>query len=519
MAADAQGESSKSLFAKLIVNVPPQIVALVNMIIYDRGFLDKVVLTFATWQEGPFYTDSLQLALLAVATPCKVDERARLCASNGPATCHEGVIVHQINTVIKWWTGNDYQRFSNDIEPLDTTNEIKEVEVRASENNYNEDLRDLGEILKAPLDPEETVQIDLWDFAGDNVYHNTHQAFMSKDAIYLVTFNVSENANEISLEDSRYDTDDSFEDLRSEILEIAQHTRTWDKKVPLKWIHLEKALFEEISSGQFISSINQIRNLAARTSHPITEHKEIESFLLYQHATGTYIYFEDLPEYVVLYPQWLANAFKSIVSANMFQISVSIVKEWEHFRKSGRLRENLLEHLFLKQSTEIKEYKDHILKVMEKLDIIVRPKVMLQSKQVVQESNYFVPCMMLTKDIRNIVCSPSCKSKSSWLCLEYDFLPPPLITCILVTCSRKWSVATLPNDKGGHEPIFYRDFALFHRPDYEDEMLLIAPFKNIIEIQVWKWGEQKRCYHILRQEIDSLLQPPFPDEHFIQNKM
>lgn len=71
------------------------------------------------------------------------------------------------------------------------------------EYNFDEDLRDLGEILKAPLDQENTVQIDLWDFAGDKEFYNTHKAFLSKDAIYLVTFNIAENADDTTMEDSR----------------------------------------------------------------------------------------------------------------------------------------------------------------------------------------------------------------------------------------------------------------------------------------------------------------------------
>lgn len=302
------------------------------------------------------------------------------------------------------------------------------------------------------------------------------------------------------------DNDENFEELRSEILRIAQSTSNWDKKVPLKWIHLERSLLEEISSGQFILSINQIRELAATTNHPITDHKEIELFLMYHHSIGTYIFFEDLPEYVVLYPQWLADAFKSIVSADKFLIDVSIVTEWENFRKTGRLGEKLLENLFNKQSPEITENKDHILKVMEKFDIIVRPKIMLKSQKVVQESHYYVPCMMRTKNLQEIASLFNCKSKSSWLCLEFEFLPLPLVTCVLVTCSRELSVATFRNSLNGDELIFYRDFALFHLEDYEDELLLISSFKNVIEIQVWKLGEQKRAYHTLRQEVDSLLQ-------------
>ncbi|VDI75434.1 Hypothetical predicted protein [Mytilus galloprovincialis] len=72
MAVDAQGESCRSLFTKLIVNIPPvNIVALVNMFISDRGFLDKILLTIETWQEGPFQFDRSPF-ILAVATPCKV---------------------------------------------------------------------------------------------------------------------------------------------------------------------------------------------------------------------------------------------------------------------------------------------------------------------------------------------------------------------------------------------------------------------------------------------------------------
>lgn len=107
-------------------------------------------------------------------------------------------INHDIN-----YTEHDYQRIRRNDEPVDTPNKKAEADTHPCDSNYNEDLQDLDEILKAPLDVEETVQIDLWDFAGDREYYNTHKAFLSKDAIYLVTFDVSENANETSLEDER----------------------------------------------------------------------------------------------------------------------------------------------------------------------------------------------------------------------------------------------------------------------------------------------------------------------------
>lgn len=69
--------------------------------------------------------------------------------------------------------------------------------------NISEDMHDLCEILKAPLDLDDFASIDFWDFAGDKEYYNTHKAFMSKDAIYIVTFDVSKTIQDLSVEESR----------------------------------------------------------------------------------------------------------------------------------------------------------------------------------------------------------------------------------------------------------------------------------------------------------------------------
>ncbi|VDI42841.1 Hypothetical predicted protein [Mytilus galloprovincialis] len=77
-----------------------------------------------------------------------------------------------------------------------------------------EDRHDLFEILNAPLEEEDSAFIDFWDFAGDKEYYNTHKAFLSKDAIYIVTFDVSKNPSDVSLEDSRYDLKFWLETIR-----------------------------------------------------------------------------------------------------------------------------------------------------------------------------------------------------------------------------------------------------------------------------------------------------------------
>lgn len=305
------------------------------------------------------------------------------------------------------------------------------------------------------------------------------------------------------------DTEDDFDKMRQQLLSTAQSSTSWNESRPVRWIHLEKSLLEEINSGQFILSKDEILQIAANTNQPISDPDEVETFLIHHHGIGTYTYFKDLPDYVVLFPQWLANAFRCIVFADMFQCDISIITEWNQFRTTGRLSENLLSHLFSMQSSEIKEHRDHILAVMEKFDIIVRPKIKLESNEIVQESNYYVPCMIRTNDLDEVIGRLKCESKSSWLCLEFDFLPPPLTTSLLVAYSRELTVASVANSAGDNEPVFYSNFALFYPKDAEDEMLLIAAYKNILQMQVWKWGHTQQCYSGLRKELDAFLKRLF----------
>ncbi|KAK3107007.1 hypothetical protein FSP39_004855 [Pinctada imbricata] len=65
-------------------------------------------------------------------------------------------------------------------------------------SDIDDDLaRDLREVLKkAQIGTEDESFISYWDFAGEDAYHDTHVAFMSSDAVYLLLFNAAELVNE-----------------------------------------------------------------------------------------------------------------------------------------------------------------------------------------------------------------------------------------------------------------------------------------------------------------------------------
>ncbi|XP_052058800.1 uncharacterized protein LOC127699103 isoform X2 [Mytilus californianus] len=56
---------------------------------------------------------------------------------------------------------------------------------------------DLEDVLNVELDENEFATIDLWDFAGDRQFYNTHHTFLSKEALYIVTVDMTKDVESI----------------------------------------------------------------------------------------------------------------------------------------------------------------------------------------------------------------------------------------------------------------------------------------------------------------------------------
>ncbi|OPL20790.1 hypothetical protein AM593_01346, partial [Mytilus galloprovincialis] len=251
-----------------------------------------------------------------------------------------------------------------------------------------------------------------------------------------------------------------------------------------------------------------MNEIANNIIQPITDEEELEQFLTYHNGIGTYVYFSDLPEYVVLDPQWLASAFKCIITADQFQKDLVHQTEWEELRQHGRLSEKLLNEIFLRQEVNIRKYRIHLLKIMEKINIIVRSRTMSNTCEFDEDTDYYVPCMIKNTSLSSINdIFYSCVSKSSCLCVKFDFLPPSFATLILVACTRYYTVAKGPQTPDGRHPAFYRDFAIYNLDDTGCEKLFIANYRNVLQIQIWKWGEpEKRSYHDVKAKLIGVIE-------------
>ncbi|XP_071143956.1 uncharacterized protein [Mytilus edulis] len=309
--------------------------------------------------------------------------------------------------------------------------------------------------------------------------------------------------------------------------------KTWNMDYPAKFIQLEKCLQQRKKKLPIIE-FRELKDISTKTQKPLS-HKELEFFLEFHHEMRTLVYFEDLSDYIILDTQWLSNAFKCIITAKKFQSDASrhLVKDkWDDLNDRGLLHSVVLENI-LDRNKNIFEFdeeqpndmhkdkhKDHVLKVMEKFDIIIRPKT---SNHVATDEMplYYVPCMVKEepgKDIYEMfnVTKDTCRI-STWLCFQFSFLPPHLMNHLIASLSRNYEVAEVGVTKQQQSKIaLFKNIAVFElQKNKKLTKLLVTTFRNIIQIQVWdfeaeiKAGQFKFIADFISLEINKIIHTRF----------
>ncbi|XP_063436951.1 uncharacterized protein LOC134718384 [Mytilus trossulus] len=303
------------------------------------------------------------------------------------------------------------------------------------------------------------------------------------------------------------DEEDAFGKLRNDIFATAKSSANWNREYPVKFIQMEKAINSELTIGKQIISFERVKELGEKIPLPITDDKELHLFLRYQHEIGNVIFFEDIPSYIILDPQWLANAFTCIVTAQQFQLELPHL-QWNNFKQTGKMDPKLLEEIFKKQSADMRIHKEHILEVIEKFDIIIYPLLLTESGNVQREHSFFyVPCMLQTlkiKDIDVLFNVPNA-SKSTCLCFVFSFLPPYLISNLIVSCLREYPLAVVKGEIG-----LFKDCCVFNIDRTGCAKFVLAKSSHMIQLQVWQWDEvdtqvNQAVLKIVEREINRII--------------
>jgi small GTP-binding protein len=225
------------------------------------------------------------------------------------------------------------------------------------EDKTTEGIDILKWLITAPTDEKEEIKLNVWDFGGQDIYHATHQFFLTKRSVYLLVWNARKARDyehiyywlhtiEAFGEDSpiilvlsklnERNDDLNMTDIREkfpQIVDLYKVDSEDDKGIPaLKdiisktawqlphmqtvWIdswfrvreHLEKMGEDWIGYSEFCN-ICHSEGL---------DKKQIDILDEYLHDLGVIIHFQDiiLQDMVILKPEWATNAVYKILDTD-----------------------------------------------------------------------------------------------------------------------------------------------------------------------------------------------------------
>ncbi|KAK3598913.1 hypothetical protein CHS0354_036224 [Potamilus streckersoni] len=244
--------------------------------------------------------------------------------------------------------------------------------------------------------------------------------------------------------------DSRLQDLKRKIVEVASQQPYWGEQIPARWLLLEQELMRLKAAGIKVIPRSLVEDLSQAGAVKIST-EELDLFLRFQHDIGTILYFsmEILKNKIVLDPQWMIDALKSLITAEMFVLRSipAVADKWIEFKESGKLFPELIDALWTKEKNpDFHDNKEHILRLMEQMNIIAKPKSwsedLLETKE---EVYYLAPCMLRTKTPADVI-SPESNAQiksSSVVCCVFTgkYLPSPIFHRLIAACITRWPIA------------------------------------------------------------------------------
>lgn len=203
-----------------------------------------------------------------------------------------------------------------------------------------------------PGESQKEMTLNYWDFGGQQIYHTTHQFFMTTRSLYLLVWNAGTDTDQGRLDhwlrniqvlapDARVllvathidqrpadfnldrfraaypdlivgfagvsnKTGDGLENLKSQIAEEAAKLPLMEQEWPRAWVQVEEAL---LALNQ--THIDSRAFAAICAAHGITQPYEQQILGSYLHDLGKILYYQDddiLSDFIVLKPNWLTQA-------------------------------------------------------------------------------------------------------------------------------------------------------------------------------------------------------------------
>ena len=297
------------------------------------------------------------------------------------------------------------------------------------------------------------LTFSVFDFAGQVVYYNTHQFFLTNRSIYLLVWNVRLGAEHSGLEFwlnsievhapmspvlligthidevNKYDlpiekykkkypqikgcffvssyNGKGVDELSKAIVDIALKENYMGEAIPSAWLEFESALHDMKSKKNILDFI-EIEKIG--NNFGIFDKHELNQAIQFLHDLGSLMHFnnEFLRDKVVINPQFMVDLMASLVSVH------------NNFIVDGKLSHNDVEKIWKKYDPALHTW---ILKVTEKFDLTF---------SVPDQKINLVPCLMSETPISSIDwksiddISSDKPKKETKIIYEFNYLPSGL---------------------------------------------------------------------------------------------
>ncbi|XP_052217289.1 uncharacterized protein LOC127835073 [Dreissena polymorpha] len=304
--------------------------------------------------------------------------------------------------------------------------------------------------------------------------------------------------------------DPVFNQLKTEILCLAENQEYWGKKRPIRWILLEQSLDKLRDEGRQLLQMVDIQNANESNVHPLGE-DELQLFLEIQHRHGNILYFntDQLKGLIILDPQWIIQAFQCLIT-HVKNKNPSNFDAWEDYTNLAILKPEVFNEIMDKSAKTIGDNRVYVIKYMEHLDVMVKPFTFEEAKEArnmaadlqIEEDKHDAGQQLNTKylDFHIVPCrlkkpppfisdltSPKAKKTTQVLCFVFseNFMPQSFYHRLVALCIRTW-----PISQEGDETLLYNGVAVFDIQSHSAYTLTIWYQDHIIYVRLSSWSKK-----------------------------
>ncbi|KAL3861379.1 hypothetical protein ACJMK2_007415 [Sinanodonta woodiana] len=285
---------------------------------------------------------------------------------------------------------------------------------------------------------------------------------------------------------SNIQADSTIDKLKMRIFELAQSQDYWGQEIPARWLALRKALIEKREKeGKMVVEYNEVETLNKSLEVKIESSEELDLFLEFEHQLGNVIFYriKDLMAEVILDPQWLIKGLKIwITSDEIVKKHPDLEGDWYRFKDTGQLTKKLIDLLWSMHS-EFHQHQQHLLDVMEKLNILAKP--MMKDPESKDDNYYWVPCMV-QKSADDYHQKREGVTKTPTLCFvsQTKFIHVGVFHRLLASCLSKWQPAKI-----GKKYLLFNGICEFELDGCHNLVLSINDY--IIQAAVIRYSTEK----------------------------